>query len=442
MASMQKIRRRIKWDMHGKQLPWQRRVYAQRKRFNILAKGRRTGGSSLCEDIACERLFGGGDVGWFSATNKILKDSERTLFDALRAPNLLRDWNRQESYYKLHNGSVMEMWSFESKLPGRAREYSLVVVDEAAHIPGLLDFFNRGIRPGLAKTRGTAWMPSSPNGMGDYKTFWNRGRDHDFPDWACWQIPTWENPYIPASEIEEMRHELDTGAFDQEIGAQFVARAGSCFKDFKREIHVKDIEYNPDLPLYAGIDFGYRVSAIVLFQVTKSGVVCIIADAEYREMDTEAALLALQSSPIHGLPIDWYKRVAIIGCDPAGQGHRSEAPKGRTDMSIVRGAFPCSRVLGTYDPQFKSPESRASFVRGIIKSAAGDVRLHVAPWCKHSINWLENSVYPQHREGRDIGQEPVKDGIVDHSRDASEHGMIAAGIFGHVGARAESMAWL
>ena len=46
-------------------------------------------------------------------------------------------------------------------------------------------------------------------------------------------------------------------AFNQEIAADFTEFVGRVFKDFDEEVHVKDLEYNPSWPTYAGVDYGF-----------------------------------------------------------------------------------------------------------------------------------------------------------------------------------------
>jgi hypothetical protein len=413
----------VSWDPSAKWLPWQRKVYASSARFNILAKGRRTGGSSLCEDLAILKLLEGGNVGWFSGTNKILADSEREIVDALRHNRLIRYSNSPDSYYQISNNAALEMWSFESKMPGRAREYDLVVIDEGAHVPNLKEQFDCGIRPGIAKTLAEVWMPSSPNGFGDYKIFWDRGQDPDRPTWKSWRVPTWENPFIPQSEIEEMKTDMDDGAFRQEVGAEFVARAGSVFKDFSRDIHVRATPLLENVPVSLGVDFGYRTSAWTFFQYDGANVRATHS-FEWNEMDTEDATEALKAM----MP-ELCARVELVGCDPEGVSRKSSAKKGRTDVSILRAAFPKARVCWSNNPDHRSPEWRASKIRSLIRNARGEVRLQIDNRnCGPLISALEGSVYPKHREYTEAIDAPLKDGINDHTRDSFGYGLVNAGV--------------
>src|SRR5690606_647788 len=50
-------------------------------------------------------------------------------------------------------------------------------------------------------------------------------------DWKSWQHPTWDNPYIPESEIEAARRDMLPEDFEQEFGASFTAVGGAVFRD-------------------------------------------------------------------------------------------------------------------------------------------------------------------------------------------------------------------
>jgi hypothetical protein len=158
-------------------------------------------------------------------------------------------------------------------------------------------------------------------------------------------------------------------------------------------------------------------------------------------MDTDAAIMGIHSLPLgNGKP--FWSCIEMIGCDPAGDARVSSAPKGRTDVQAMREAFPAASVRYSTLPLHRSPEWRASQIRALLRNARGDVRLYVSSSCKRVIRMFENSVYPEHKEGRPEGQEPVKDGVNDHIRDALGYGLVNAHAFGQIGARAVSVAGL
>jgi hypothetical protein len=170
----------------------------------------------------------GNPVAWFSPTHKLMADTWRELRATL-AP-VTRDKSEQEKRLELINGGVVDLWSLDSVDSGRGRKYKLAVVDEAAMVPKLEEAWQQSIRPTLTDLQGAAWFLSTPKGMSYFKVLFDRGQDPERTDWASWQMPTSDNPFIDAQEIEAARRDLTEAAFQQEYQAQFVNWEGSVFR--------------------------------------------------------------------------------------------------------------------------------------------------------------------------------------------------------------------
>lgn len=411
-------------------LPWQADVLRDAKRFNVLVKGRRAGGTALAIRIAIEALLRGESVGWFSATYKLLDEARREL--KRRLGQFVRRDLAQQHRMECYGGASLEMWSLDSDISARGRKYKLAVIDEAAFVPDMRDKWEQQIRPCLADLQGGAWFVSSPNGHNYLYTLWERGQDSDHPEWASWQLPTWLNPCIRSTEIDEAKATSDESNFRQEWGAEFVVRSGAVFPSFRRDRHVRALEINHALPIHIGVDFGFRTFAAVLFQMTSQGEIHIVGELLATECTTEEAVRRLVGLPFgNGKPFG--QCVGTVGCDPAGDARNLHT--GRSDVSIVRALLPAARVGFSTWQEHRSPEWRAGQMRNLLLSVAGNVRLFVDPSCKGVVRMFENSVYPEHKEGRPEVQEPVKDGVHDHYRDAAGYGFVNAGAFGQVGAR-------
>lgn len=170
----------------------------------------------------------GKPVAWFAPNYRLLSDVWREL-QSLLGP-IIANVNQQERRIELLGGGVIEAWSLDSPDAGRGRAYRVVVIDEAAMIPNLEQAWNEGIRPMLTDYQGEAWFLSTPRGMGFFKLLFDRGQDPERKDWASWQMPTSENPFIATSEVNAARLDLTESAFSQEYLAQFVNWEGSVFR--------------------------------------------------------------------------------------------------------------------------------------------------------------------------------------------------------------------
>jgi hypothetical protein len=207
--------------------PAQLRVIREAKRYNVVCCGRRWGKTVLGMDRLIHPALHGKPVAWFAPNYRLLSEVWRELQDMLGP--VIANLNQQERRIELHGGGSVEMWSLDSPDAGRGRAYAVVVIDEAAMVPNLEQSW-QSIRPMLTDFQGQAWFLSTPKGMNFFKTLFDRGQDPAGGEWASWQMPTSENPFIPPGEIEAARQDVTESAFNQEYLALFVNWDGSVFR--------------------------------------------------------------------------------------------------------------------------------------------------------------------------------------------------------------------
>ena len=70
------------------------------------------------------------------------------------------------------------------------------------------------------------------------------------------------------------------------------------------------------------------------------------------------------------------------------------------------------------DKTSRSIASGISHVRNFICNVNGDRRLHINKKCVNVINDVESYRYQDQKEGTDLKEVPMKDGLHDHSMDA------------------------
>jgi hypothetical protein len=182
--------------------------------------------------------------------------------------------DRPGSYYNAETGDmVASLFKGKLLIHGKSSKYpdtlvgeglTGVVMCEAAKMKATI--WGKYIRPALAdKARfGQGWSLwlSTPEGKNHFYEAYQRGLDPDFPTWSSWRMPSYENPYVfPLGandpEVAEMRAEMSDQRAEQEIEASFTDYVGAVFKDFDEEIHVRDLQYRRDLPIYGCCDFGW-----------------------------------------------------------------------------------------------------------------------------------------------------------------------------------------
>ena len=174
-----------------------------------------------------------------------------------------------------------------------------VVLSEAAKLKASV--YDKFIRPTLADYRGWLLATSTPEGKNWFYELWQRGQDPNRADWDSWKIPAWENPYVYPdggswdevnryraheqtgqvtpqlldsleldSEILDLAMDMTESRFNQEVGADFAEFVGRVFKNWDEEIHVRDLEWNPNPRWFtcAATDYGFTNPAVwLLIQV-------------------------------------------------------------------------------------------------------------------------------------------------------------------------------
>jgi len=196
------------------------------QRYNAVACGRRWGKTLLGCTLAAEPAIAGQPVGWFTPTYKMVLETWRELNQRLH-PVIQRS-NASELRIELVTGGVIEVWSLDNVDAGRGRKYARVIIDEAGLVAHLERAWQDSIRPTLMDLVGDAWLFSTPKGHNFFWQLWLQGQRGG--DYASWQRPTTDNPYIPAAEIAAAQATLPERTFRQEILAEFLDDAGGVFR--------------------------------------------------------------------------------------------------------------------------------------------------------------------------------------------------------------------
>jgi hypothetical protein len=168
--------------------------------------------------------------------------------------------------------------------------------------------FAQYIRPALSDHRGWSLATGVPEIATDISLLywaWTRGQDPAAKQWASWRMPSWTNPVIfpggrEDEEILEAEADLTEDEFRRQYGGEFVERYGRVMKEWDDEIHLTDIDYDPSLPLYAAVDYGYTNPFVWLWiQVDVWGTVYVLGEHYIELQDTdEIARRTLKDHPL------------------------------------------------------------------------------------------------------------------------------------------------
>jgi hypothetical protein len=226
-------------------------------------------------------LAGGQPCAWATPSYKMLSDDWRTLANTL-APVTERR-SEQEKQIRLIGGGVLDMWSLDNADAIRGRKYARFIVNEAAFVPNLMDIWNMVIRPTLIDLKGDGYFSGTPKGRNGFWQLFNTTG----PDWSRWQMSSYSNPHIPASELDALKGTMTERAFQQEIMAQFLEDGGGIFRNVQNSaIAVKSASGTNGVQYVIGADWGRSNDATVFCVLDTKDYACVYMD---RMTDTDFA---------------------------------------------------------------------------------------------------------------------------------------------------------
>jgi predicted phage terminase large subunit-like protein len=208
--------------------PTQQLVADHPARFKVVAAGRRWGKTRWCISEILETALAGGRAWWVAPSHKHAKEGWDPLVRLTRkALKGVADVRLVEKEIRFGNGGLIEVrTTSDPNQPLRGAGLDLVVMDEAAFVRE--SAWHEELRPALMDRGGKAIFISTPKGHNWFHDLYERAGSS--PNWARFQFPTWDNPYIPKDDIEDAKAEMGSLLFSQEIAAEFLTAGGNVFK--------------------------------------------------------------------------------------------------------------------------------------------------------------------------------------------------------------------
>jgi hypothetical protein len=232
-------------------------------------------------------------------------------------------------------------------------------------------------------------------------------------DRNCSQCPLWSDcqgrarnacGYLKIDDCITQMRRSSRACWEAEMLCKRPSLENVVFDEFDPAIHVQAVDYDPNIPLYRALDFGFVNPFVCLWiQVDGTGVVRVID--EYVRARATIDVHAAEMKTRTPCPEE---QVAATFCDPAGAGANDV-----TGTSVVREL----RTLG-----INTRYRRSMIVEGIelirraIRDGSGKSTLVISPRCPRLIEALQCYHYPDSLGP--IGEIPLKDGLYDHPIDA------------------------
>jgi hypothetical protein len=238
--------------------------------------------------------------------------------------------------------------------------------------------------------------------------------------------------HLAPGTIEELERTYSAREARVLIDGEFGLLVGAVYEEFERKTHLVEWAYRPGLRTIEFWDFGYRRPYVGWAQLVPGGTVLITAAGPLRAPVGGAWIVFdeftdenITTELLAGRAKDKGYQIDEIDCDPAGEGTQSAS--GLNDVAVLR-SIHCANgrpdIRFTTEPRWRHIPNGVAIVRGMLKNARGEARLLVAksldkPTAARGIvKDLEGYAYPEAKDGRPVGDDPVKDGLHDHGCDA------------------------
>lgn len=286
----------------------------------------------------------------------------------------------------LKNGTQIQCKGAENYDSLRGVGLNFVVLDEVQDIHP--DAWYLVIRPTLASTNGSALFTGTPKSFNLLYDLYQLGQDPKMQAWASWQFPTIMSPFIPQSEIDDARKSMDIKSFQQEFESSFLSMSGRVYYAFDRRAHVGDYAFNPNLPIWVGIDFNINPMSTVVIQPQKSGEVWVVDEIVLQSASTMDVVDAIERK--------YWRYQAQTVIYPDATGNSRQHARAESDLDIFRER---GYVNILHHPKNPPISDRVNAVNRMFRNARGDVRLRIDRKCSSLINSLDQTIYrPGSRE--------------------------------------------
>jgi hypothetical protein len=247
-------------------------------------------------------------------------------------------------------------------------------------------------------------------------------------DRSCSRCPLWSDcggkardadGYLKIDDcIAQMRRSSRAG-FEAEMLCLRPNLENVVFDQFEPDVHIRTVAYDPTLPIYRAIDFGFINPFVCLWiQVDGDGVVRVLDEYVKSRMT-----VASHAEVIHRRTPCESAQVAGTFCDPAGAGRNdvtgTSSVRELAEMGI-RCRYRRSKILDGIEK-----------IRAALQSGDGRSSLVIDPKCKRLIQSMQCYHYPDASQGA-ATELPEKDGVHDHCIDALRYFFVNYGAAGKV----------
>jgi len=225
-------------DLHPAQL----QIFHSKKRFKVVAAGRRFGKSYLSAWLLLIKAIQSEskDVFYVAPTFQQAKDIMWAMLKDL-GKDLIAQAHENTAVLTLINGRKIYLKGSDRPDTLRGVGLSFLVLDEYASMKPVV--WEQILRPTLADVKGECVMIGTPAGKNHFFDIYNDALEDD--DWDAFQFNSTDNPFLPEEEVEAARKTMSSMSFRQEFEASFETGSGGIFQEewFKTEEEPEEGNY-------------------------------------------------------------------------------------------------------------------------------------------------------------------------------------------------------
>jgi hypothetical protein len=176
--------------------------------------------------------------------------------------------------------------------------------------------------------------------------------------------------------------------FEQEMLGKFILVGGRAFPDFSVDLHVKEVEYDPKLPICWSLDFNINPMCSGVIQHV-DGKIAVLEELVLPDTKTDLAVSAfLDRAKERGWDL---KHLHVYG---DATGNCRDSTSGTSDWIIVQ------NLLKKLEPKMCVPRGNPAIKETInainakLKAADDTVSLQIDPKCQQLIADFRNALWP------------------------------------------------
>lgn len=370
----------------------QNKIASDTHRFRVVNCGRRFGKTVL----ACEEILGfalyvrDAHISYFAPTRDDARDIMWSMI-IKRCESITTYKNDSRLELRVRNTfggeSMIVLYGWESvqeRGKGRGLSNDFIVCDEVSSMRNFWTGWDEVLSPTLIDRKGSALFISTPKGFNHFYDLSNKEiKDKDF---KTFHFTSYDNPFIPKSEIDREKLSKPEDTFAQEYMADFRKTQGLVYKDFDREKHIfTDTSINA-IDRLVGIDWGYTNPSAVYLILKDNDSDYWITQEYYKTGKTTSEIIEYASA-LRGNK--YYP-------DPAEPDRIEEMRRSGLNVREVS----------------KDIEAGISTVQELLKTN----RLHIHSSCVNLISEFETYRYPDKKPDMNEKETPVKEN--DHALDS------------------------